>query len=564
MKKYLAILMFVFSLTHCSGQDEVNFDWVQIALGNSFSMTTSVDTDDNSAIYHCGSIANFGQTDFSVEDSIEAGGSGYIAKVSSNGDFLWGKTFINNLSLYDHPYFKRIKVLNSGDIICAFEFVGTIDFDPSPNIFEMTSSGGANTGLIKLSSNGDFIWAKKIEGEPSFTSSCFVNGLDTDQSDNIYLSGLYTGQFDFDPGPDTTSFNPINFAGYLLKLDNNGEFQWVNTVDGPYGDGLFDVEVNNDNHVITAGYFYDSIHIQSIHLDSVMTSISSQSVQEMIIKYDENGEALWITRLEATNFKVNDINIDSNNDIYLAGSFTDTLSFISGTNDNLTSNGSNDAFVAKYTSTGEYVWGRQIGGTLYDNVASVQLNENGNVLVATNLGPGTLYFESFPLHTNFVGGSKIFILNSSSGNYIDEISLNGSIEIRDTQLDGKGGFISVGSCNTGPYWSIDFNPDPDEEYFSLEEGPAAFIHKLTLIDYPKTTEEITLYPNPSNGITTILIPDLESPMNVQVFDFTGRLVKEFQILEKLSSVELHELSVGVCLLRFTTNENTILKKFVKI
>jgi FG-GAP-like repeat len=75
---------------------------------------------------------------------------------------------------------------------------------------------------------------------------------------------------------------------------------------------------------------------------------------------------------------------DSSGNAYFVGSFqgTDNFSPGSGTATNLTSNGGNDIFVAKYTSLGAFVWARSFGGAGNDEALGVAVDSAGNVDVA--------------------------------------------------------------------------------------------------------------------------------------------------------------------------------------
>lgn len=563
--KLLTSLFLLFACSLCA-QDELQFDWVQIAIGNNFSESASIDIDADNNYYHCGKIANNGQTDFSLIDSSSQLDNAYIAKMSASGEFIWGKTFIGSFNPYNTPYMREIKVLNSGDIICVAEFIGTIDFDPSQDTFELGASGGTNPVILKFTSDGDFVWAKQIKGSSSSsTSSCYVRGIDVDKNDNIYLSGQYMGRFDFDPGPDSTilvtSQNTISRAGYLLKLNADGEFQWVNDLNGPGNDCLLGVAVDLNNDLITTGYFYDSIRIISIYLDTVLTSDWFPGYHELIIKYDSDGEALWIRRIGTVSLNVGEISIDNQNNFTLVGSFQYSMGFEAAAVNNLASQGSSDGFIANFSENGDVNWAHSIGGYASDMISSVQRRENGNYLIAARNMSDSIFFDSTLFSVDYYNG--ILVLNEFGELVTDIPFKGGGITINDIQLDSQGGLISVGECNSGPFWPLDFDPNPDSEYFSNEEGLGAFVHKMTLIDYPESTDEILIYPNPSNGYAYIFYENYESPVNVFIYDYLGRIIEEFQLTETLNEIDLSDLGVGTHLILFETEDGSLLKKFIK-
>ena len=121
-----------------------------------------------------GNVANVtgnGQNDFA------------IAKYDSSGNFTLVKSFgsVTNESKI------QIDVDALNNIYAAGAFSGTIDFDPSPaNSFNITSAFGDDIFISKLDSNGNFIWAKSIEGNSSVEEA---NAIDVDSYGNVYFTG---------------------------------------------------------------------------------------------------------------------------------------------------------------------------------------------------------------------------------------------------------------------------------------------------------------------------------------------------------------------------------------
>jgi hypothetical protein len=51
---------------------------------------------------------------------------------------------------------------NIGNLYLAGSFNGTVDFDPGPGIFNLTSTGNADAFLAKYNSSGGLLWAGQI------------------------------------------------------------------------------------------------------------------------------------------------------------------------------------------------------------------------------------------------------------------------------------------------------------------------------------------------------------------------------------------------------------------
>src|SRR6185503_14123618 len=73
-------------------------------------------------------------------------------------NWLWAKE-IGSTS----TYFKTA-VDGSGNVYNMGWFTGTRDFDPSPGVFNLSSGGSQDMFISKLDANGNFVWARSMEG----------------------------------------------------------------------------------------------------------------------------------------------------------------------------------------------------------------------------------------------------------------------------------------------------------------------------------------------------------------------------------------------------------------
>lgn len=106
-----------------------------------------------------------------------------------------------------------------GNVYTTGYFNGTVDFDPGPETFELTSvSSNSDIFISKLDVDGNFVWAK------TFGSNGIDQGfsITTDDAGNVYITGAYRFTTDFDPGAGvfnlSTTLNGVNI--FILKLLN--------------------------------------------------------------------------------------------------------------------------------------------------------------------------------------------------------------------------------------------------------------------------------------------------------------------------------------------------------
>lgn len=121
----------------------------------------------------------------------------FISKLDASGNLVWVKQ-IGSTS-YDEA--KYITMDASFNLYITGSFNGTVDFDPSVNINNLTSAGGDDVFICKLDASGNFVWAKQLGG----TSHDYATSIKVDASNKVYTSGYFQGTGDFDPSINTVN-----------------------------------------------------------------------------------------------------------------------------------------------------------------------------------------------------------------------------------------------------------------------------------------------------------------------------------------------------------------------
>jgi len=206
-----------------------------------------------------------------------AGGAGFLSKLDGAGNFVWAMQWggsVGGISLdaagnvytpgskldsAGHVVWtggggSAVSVDAAGDVYNAGYFTGTVDFDPGPGTYNLTTSSTHFEGFIsKLDSGGAFIWARQFGGVSGDT---LAQGVSVDAAGNVFAAGDFGGTADFDPGPGTynlTSAQPSD--GFILKLDNGGNFVWAAQLGGANDSEAFGVTLDAIGNVYTVGYF---------------------------------------------------------------------------------------------------------------------------------------------------------------------------------------------------------------------------------------------------------------------------------------------------------------------
>ncbi|MFI5159033.1 MAG: hypothetical protein ACHQF4_09205, partial [Sphingobacteriales bacterium] len=113
-----------------------------------------------------------------------------------------------------------VRVDKQNNIYICGIFSGTVDFDPSAGVYNLTSVGGSfDTYVAKYTPAGALIWAVGFGG----SGTDQVNGMSLDDNGNPTVIGQYdSSSMDVDPGPGVFNLqNNGDKDGFIVHFDTN-------------------------------------------------------------------------------------------------------------------------------------------------------------------------------------------------------------------------------------------------------------------------------------------------------------------------------------------------------
>jgi PKD repeat protein len=320
-----------------------------------------------------------GVTSLTSDSSSGNNPDGFIAKYNSAGQLVWAR-------ICTGAFFESVVTLcvdANGNVYSTGEFSNTVDFDPGPGTYPLTTVVGA-TFIWKLNSNGDFVWVQKFERN-TINDYIYINGISVDSLGNVYTGGTFRGTVDFDPNAGTANQTTgASYDAFVLKLDNSGSYSWVIPLSG------------NDNVSIASVIarettLYLGVESSASMLDfdpgagtSNINNPSGNGGNAFIWKLDTSGNFISVAPLFCTSsITVRNMALDSADNIIISGVFDGTLDLDPGAGTvQLTGVSSYDAFILKLSNSGAYVWSQAIhndAGFLGLNAVAVDSNDNAYV-----------------------------------------------------------------------------------------------------------------------------------------------------------------------------------------
>jgi hypothetical protein len=560
--KIMMLSMFLLSVVGASAQ--YNLEWakeyvVNDAYHNFGDFTTDVDGN----YYAWGFFQDSIRIDFNSTSGYDFGSSGqsvYIAKYNTEGELIWVKYLdVDGQSSYVNV--GALKVDAQGNVYAFGRYAAValgaqMDADPgSGEVLFPASPPPPNTDfsfLLKLDSNGNFVWVKEIRGS---TASRY---MDIDPQGNIYVAADYTNSVIIDVAQNATFSNP-NKSFYLAKYTSDGDFVWAKQFAGSVPTSntrRFTSLVVQNEHLYVSGWYRGNVDFDPGAAVDTVSSISDET--SFIVKLDTDGTFVFTKRFfgDGNGNYLRDIAIDATGNIYAVGEFYGTVDFNPNSDVfNLTATGvenESDAFIVKLDNSGAFEWAKSVGGNYEDGANACLLDDAGRLVVVGfyestadfDPGSGTDIQESAAFWDCFL------LRFDAQGNYETSHVWGGD------SWDSAYGILIDKDNNLLVQGT---NGSTDMDYSDVERGgviSVVYLMKISAdnsvsIDELMLDSSASIYPNPASN--QFHIKDLTFGTSITITDVSGRVVFSGTANSDLMTISIQNWSNGLYLIQTELN-----------
>jgi len=426
----------------------------------------------------------------------------------SLGDFVWNKHYGDNEYNYYHGHENACIKTDGGYILAG------------------SSSGSLDTHmvyLVKFDEAFDTLWTKKYFKDTNWVVSrgiCSTN-------DGGYL---IVGETELNNDSVWTSNNT---KGLMLKVDANGNYEWFKS---------FGTDDNND-YLYKAVQTHDGGYLVGGATNSWQESLSSIDKGDWyVVKTDANGNEQWHRRYGNPTLKdgrVTEILRASDTTYYITSGWTydrnNTGSYLY-----------QESYIVKLDKNFDEVYQLKYDNQAYYKsyiMAAIETADS-NILLASSrrdVGyyPRTILTKMQPdgnkiwerqyvaAHDTVYGDHRGYsVKQTSDGGYVIGGWVNNSTTLSPSQQLWLVKTDSVGCDGTGDFWVC---------------GSVA-VNELV------ANPSFSIYPNPAHDYIVIKNDELRM-MNVDIFDLTGKMLKQFKIQNSELKIQIGDLEKGVYIIR---------------
>ncbi len=281
---------------------------------------------------------------------------GYVTMFSATGQPEWSK----RLSGSADDIIRCVHQDAQGDVFLAGQYASPASFDGN----SLPYAGETDGFLARLNPDGQIVWIKTSTN----TGNMNWNRVATDASGNTIALGQFTDTLIL--GTNTLISN--SFPNLVLaKWNPAGDLLWAKSWGAAGADNGFELCVAPSGHIVVSADYQGPITLGNLSLPWKGLS------DALVFQTDPDGNPVWAQSIGG---KQTDngfaVTIAENGDVIAAGCYMDTLKV---NNTTLVSKGAWDLFLFRFTSTGEPVWGRSLGGKENDRCNSVGVGPDGRI-----------------------------------------------------------------------------------------------------------------------------------------------------------------------------------------
>lgn len=248
----------------------------------------------------------------------------------------------------------------------------------------------------------------------------------------------------------------------FFKVAVAQQYQFAKQMGGIGFENAMGIQSDYSGNIYVAGYFADTADFDP---GAGVFNLTSKGADDIFLaKYDSLGNLIWAEQIGGPGYDniFSTFYVDSTGNIFLPGQFSDSADFDPGVNSAWKySNGSADAFIAKYDSSGSFIWCASFGGSGTDLGYGVMTDQAGNIFTCGSFNDSVDFDPGIVVNTLVSHGliDTYFLKLDPNGNLLWVETLGGGND--DLPLN----IILDDSANIylcGYYASdtIDFDPGP--------------------------------------------------------------------------------------------------------
>jgi len=421
-------------------------------------------------------------------ENSNGGSDCWIVDIDSTGNIIWQNTIGGNMEDYLVP----VAPTSDHGFILGSSSLSGVSGDKT-----QTCRGLIDYWVIKVDSIGTIEWQKTIGGSNVDKLSSISQTFD---------GGYICGGYSVSNISGEKTENAMTEDYWVVKLDDQGNIQWQNTIGGAVGDELLSIAQTPDHGFICGGSSWSNI-------SGDKTENNMGGGDYWLVKLDSSGNVMWDNTIGGMEddqlFKI----LVSDDGGFICGGIS--MSDSSGDKSE-NCQGNYDYWILKVDSLGSIVWQKTIGGNADDHLWDLKITP-GNGIVAIGYSESN---ASGNKSENCIGDKDFWIIELDSAGAIQwQKTIGGS------DYDNGSAVLPVG---IGRYFCAGSSKSDSSLYKT--ENCLGYLDYWTFIlnqmsvgssQTPSSIFHCDIFPNPTSEKINITWTGITDEMSIIVYGILG-------------------------------------------
>jgi hypothetical protein len=317
----------------------------------------------------------------------------FITKIGSQGEYCWTR----RIGGAGRDCANAVCTDADGNVYVAGYFADVVDFGEDWGVTDVHTSRAdyvRDAFITKIDADGGYCWSHTLG---TTVKDDMANGVCADSAGNVYVTGSWAGTVNFAEswgGSDIKTSVPDGFRtdSFITKIGADGNYCWTHVFgDWEWEDTAFTVCVDPYDNVYVAGIFTETPDFAA-SWGGHDSKEASGVIDIFVTKIDSSGGYCWTKQIGGPSTSGDsdipyDICSDATGNIYLIGTFEETVNFAEdwGGNDTKVAY-VHDMFITRINADASYGWTHKIGEPYYasysQKMKGICADGNGAVYIA--------------------------------------------------------------------------------------------------------------------------------------------------------------------------------------
>ncbi|MDH4471629.1 MAG: hypothetical protein QE487_03425 [Fluviicola sp.] len=332
----------------------------------SISTRSVIVGENGNCLYITGSYT--GTVDFNPNPSSTAnltsvgGNDIFVLKLSiTDGSFIWAKSFGGS-----GDDVGVCTTMLAGVPFVTGHFTGTSDFNPNSGTTNLTSFGGTDVFVMKLSVSGNLAFVKQVGGTGDDNATQIITPVG---GNGVVLTGTYNLSADLDPSSVVQNVTCQSIGSFCLNLSALGNYVWATNIStSDWGQAyVYDVVEYASNYYLCGSYIGNMVVYTAS--GKAIGGTPNNLDAGFVLKLDQNGFGVWFKLLDnpvgtpQSGCLPSSIGANYSGDLYITGRNLVTTDFDPGAGVFTLTGIDYETFVTRWTTDGVFQWAYSLENT---------------------------------------------------------------------------------------------------------------------------------------------------------------------------------------------------------